>query len=332
MNGETRENVVATLDLHGYTKENAISTMTRFLSEVTSDRTASQLSKVEHRRGSSGTTAASATTSTANAVSDIHHGIWVLIITGTGKHSTQGPVLRNSVKATLDKRCMTYQLVDGKGGFLVRADSGHQLYDVVRMPLDAKVIVCNDDGKEGTSSSGIRYHRQCSAESAASGMDTRNDPLPSQVQAEEEEFQQARQQSAHEDQLRRNQCVLSQEEEQLKQAMSISLSQTEVDKSQRQKSIQEEEEEIQFALEQSVQEEQEQQLQEEEALKRALAASQLQQEEDEYHRACRCRSDNVEEEEDEELRRVLHLSNRMAQMMTDEELIRVVMEKSMQEF
>ena len=89
MNGETRENVVATLDLHGYTKENAISTMTRFLSEVTSDRTASQLSKVEHRRGSSGTTAASATTSTANAVSDIHHGIWVLIITGTGKHSTQ---------------------------------------------------------------------------------------------------------------------------------------------------------------------------------------------------------------------------------------------------
>lgn len=99
---------VATLDLHGNTKEKAISKMTFFFSEVV-------------RR---------------------YGGGQVLIITGSGGHSDKGPVLRQAVQATLDKRQMAYTINPGRGSFNVDASSGRELYaDDRHQPIDTKVVM-----------------------------------------------------------------------------------------------------------------------------------------------------------------------------------------------
>jgi Smr domain len=103
--------ITATLDLHGHSRSKAISTLTQFLDQVTTDN-----------RGSG------------------ESAIWVQVITGSGIHSTEGPVLRDAVKDLLSRRQMLYTLDKGKGSFTVKANSGQLLY-AASQPTDTKVIV-----------------------------------------------------------------------------------------------------------------------------------------------------------------------------------------------
>ena len=69
---------------------------------------------------------------------------YVTIITGSGSHSSHGPILRSVVQRLLEKRGMTYQLERGGGAFRVNALSGHDLHQA-GAPVDSKVVVVNDN-------------------------------------------------------------------------------------------------------------------------------------------------------------------------------------------
>mmetsp|Transcript_19409 Transcript_19409/g.42186 ORF Transcript_19409/g.42186 Transcript_19409/m.42186 type:complete len:301 (+) Transcript_19409:146-1048(+) len=98
-----------TLDLHGYNKSEGVRRTTEFL-----DRTRTRNKNVEKA--------------------------WVLIITGSGAHSSDGPVLRGAIESILVKRKIEYHVMKGKGSLLVNAASGFVLYDPAQ-PTDSKVIV-----------------------------------------------------------------------------------------------------------------------------------------------------------------------------------------------
>ena len=99
--------IVASLDLHGYTKSQGIPLLTSFFERVTKTQTTD---------------------------------VWVLVITGSGAHSSNGPILRNAVQALLEKRKMVYVLNRGKGSFTVNANSGQVLYPP-EPPTDTKIIL-----------------------------------------------------------------------------------------------------------------------------------------------------------------------------------------------
>ena len=69
---------------------------------------------------------------------------YVTVITGSGSHSSHGPILRSVVQRLLDKRGMTYQLERGGGAYRVDALSGIDLYQP-DTPVDSKVVVANND-------------------------------------------------------------------------------------------------------------------------------------------------------------------------------------------
>jgi hypothetical protein len=98
---------VGSIDLHGYTKSEGISSLTSFLDQIS-----------RRYKGD----------------------VWVLVITGSGAHSSCGPVLRNAVQALLDKRKMKFTCNRGKGSFNVQANSGHVLY-APEGPRDTKVLL-----------------------------------------------------------------------------------------------------------------------------------------------------------------------------------------------
>ncbi|GAX12078.1 hypothetical protein FisN_8Lh182 [Fistulifera solaris] len=89
------------LDLHGLTREKAIRAVTDFIED----------NKRNHVR----------------------------IITGTGSHSTHGPVLRTAVESLLTRRHMNFQR-DSAGSFLVNCASGETFYPP-ESPQDTKVVV-----------------------------------------------------------------------------------------------------------------------------------------------------------------------------------------------
>lgn len=66
--------------------------------------------------------------------------IWVLVITGSGAHSPEGPVLRDAVQNLLEKRKMKYSINRGKGSFTVNANSGIEFYEPGQ-PVCSKVIL-----------------------------------------------------------------------------------------------------------------------------------------------------------------------------------------------
>lgn len=95
------KNLQATIDLHGYTKENAIRKLTDFMEA-----------------------AASSSVNNSNK-----HKPWVCVVTGKGSHSgaTGGPVLKSAVHKLLVKRNMEYYYSKQKGLFYVNVHSGHIL-------------------------------------------------------------------------------------------------------------------------------------------------------------------------------------------------------------
>jgi len=102
---------VESLDLHNYQRDRAIAKVTIFLSKIASS------------------------TLTTNCG---HRGVWVCIVTGSGSHSPNGPQLRDAVKALLIKREMEFSLCRGGGAFMVRVDSGMELYEGP-LPTDTKL-------------------------------------------------------------------------------------------------------------------------------------------------------------------------------------------------
>lgn len=159
---------------------------------------------------------------------------YVTIITGSGSHSSHGPILRSVVQRLLEKRGMTYQLERGGGAFRVNALSGHDLYQA-GAPVDSKVVVVNDNDSFHQMASASRrrnpnergsfadtvgimqqQHQQQSrpttqsshrpmhtlsipiAAAAASQPSSFYDPLPSQVAAEDKNVRTALEQSSNE--------------------------------------------------------------------------------------------------------------------------------------
>jgi len=120
---------MGTLDLHGFTKSEAISRTTDFL-----DRSSRSLNS---------------------------ENAWVLIITGSGAHSSQGPVLRSVIEALLRKRKIEYRIMKGKGSFLVNSASGIVLYEPAQ-PRDSKVIIAPTSTL--TDASGLDFIRRSTLE------------------------------------------------------------------------------------------------------------------------------------------------------------------------
>jgi hypothetical protein len=362
-------NVVSTLDLHGLTKEKAISTLTMFLSKIliiaTKHRKQQESFTAEpkytpppphnnnnnnynckpcvvdysiaHTRYNPSSTVTTSTNTDAE-------GIWVHVITGAGRHSgLNGPVLRNAVQKLLEKRCITYRLTNDKGGFLVRVDSGYELYPNDH-PLNTKIILANQPKHHNKSSS--TYASSCTS-SSSSQVDTStlfdcsfSNPLPSQVHAEIEDVRTAKQLSSHEEQRRQNGLFL----QQIQQAVEESFLHSQLDQKRTSSSyhhttgVEEDDdngddydEDMKRAIQESIQQphmncSQEQiNKMEEMEMERALAASQLDQEDAEYGR-------RILTEDDDELLKALSLSLDDKQSITEQELIQIALSKSINEF
>jgi len=120
---------MGTLDLHGFTKSEAISRATDFL-----DRSNRSLNS---------------------------DNAWVLVITGSGAHSSQGPILRSAIEALLIKRKIEHHIMKGKGSFLVNSASGIVLYEPSQS-RDSKVIVAPTSNS--TDVSGLDFIRRSTLE------------------------------------------------------------------------------------------------------------------------------------------------------------------------
>ena len=92
------------IDLHGNRLEEAVRETSLFLERV--------------RR----------TWSSSTSTAGLNGRLMVTIITGSGSHSSHGPVLRSAIKRLLDKRGMNYSLQAGRGAYLVDALSGYDLF------------------------------------------------------------------------------------------------------------------------------------------------------------------------------------------------------------
>jgi hypothetical protein len=138
---------VGSIDLHGYTKSQGISALTSFLDQVS-------------RR--------------------CKGNVWVLVITGSGAHSSCGPVLRNAVQNLLDKRKMKYTCNRGKGSFNVQANSGYVLY-APEGPRDTKLLL--QEAPESVPSLPKASNRRGRSE---------YDPLPAEVAAVDAVFEESR--------------------------------------------------------------------------------------------------------------------------------------------
>lgn len=128
---------VPIIDLHGQTGAQAISSLTFFLSNI--------VQKVEKERGANTVGIYSTQIKSKKkmvALDNIGHPVWVRVITGSGSHSSSGPVLRSEVIALLKKREMTYHVDAGRGSISVLANSGFELYDD-SVKTTTKIIVEN---------------------------------------------------------------------------------------------------------------------------------------------------------------------------------------------
>ena len=108
----SNEGLTGTIDLHGYQRSEGIKRLTSFLEQVVSR---------QRKLGN-------------------YSDIWVLVITGSGAHSPDGPMLRSAVQAVLEKRKMEFTVNRGKGSFTVKANSGVVFYEP-GPPVDTKLIL-----------------------------------------------------------------------------------------------------------------------------------------------------------------------------------------------
>ena len=106
-----------TLDLHGKRLEDAIAAVTFYFD------------RIRH------------TYAAINPISAASpNSLKVTVVTGSGSHSTHGPVLRSAVQKLLVKRGMNFSIEPGKGAFTVDALSGWDLY-ASEGPTDSKILL-----------------------------------------------------------------------------------------------------------------------------------------------------------------------------------------------
>eukprot|EP00980_Cylindrotheca_fusiformis_P019933 scaffold7017_cov134-Cylindrotheca_fusiformis.AAC.28 len=137
----------ATIDLHGLSKSDALRRLTLFMEQIS----------CQNPRSAS--------------------NVWVLVITGSGAHSSSGPILRTAVETLFQKRSMKYVLNPGKGSFTVDVKSGFKIFEPDQ-PQDTKVILSKETtrGRSFLSSHRDRVR-------TAPRMDEENNPLPAEVAA-----------------------------------------------------------------------------------------------------------------------------------------------------
>jgi len=217
-----------TIDLHGKRLEDAIRSTSFFLERV-------------RRAWSSAATTGS------------HGRLMVTIVTGTGSHSAQGPVLRNAVKRLLDKRGMTYSLANGRGAYVVDALSGCELHGPAPAATSTKVVTADRQEFQRMASLGKKRNgdasmaqnlgavaaagqRSESASHARSAVGARgsHNPLPAHAVTEDELVKSARQRSAataqrrKQEERRRNKM----EEQDLERAVRLSKIEQRISKNQ----------------------------------------------------------------------------------------------------
>jgi len=258
-------------------------------------------------------------------------GIWVVVITGSGKHSGSGPVLRNAVKATLDKRCMTYELSPhGRGSFLVRVDSGFELHPPSKLCLDSKVLILPEENFTATNllHHTVRQNRATGHQITMPGnVDCRNDPLPREVLVDDETLSRAKVLSANHAVHSKNDQAEREFDEQLDQAFALSLSLRHPTSFLPDEEGKSENNDFELAVVESINAQKLEQEKEEAEIKRVMQLSILQEEEDTHRRL----EENVvmaeEDENDDELQKVLDISSTQV-YMSDEELLHLAFEES----
>lgn len=257
------------LDLHGYTKDRAIEYLHFFFNKIRYN---------ERKRGS-----------------QTQNQITALVITGSGKHSDHGPVLRHAIKQTLSKRGMSFQLNQGQGSFNVNVMSGidvHYLPDQ-QLQEDTKVIVKSSSSHSESvqlvnrpvhvgvgsdmadppltsvsahdSSTSAQNSFNSSQDSDDKIYEYAHDPLPCEVAKEDDMLRQAKETSQSEASKQQSQQM--REERLIEKAEFLSL--------ELQKKIQVEEQQlIEEILEQSIHDQKHLDLKDEMALKFAIELSQ----------------------------------------------------------
>lgn len=263
----TGQTLTATIDLHGYRKSEGIIALTSFLDLVVSRQ---RQQKQQQNDGD----------------------IWVLVITGSGAHSSEGPVLRTAVQNVLEKRQMHFVMNRGKGSFTVKANSGIVFYEP-GPPVDTKIIV--KDSIEVIPTLPKRPPRLPNDRILLYEDDA---PTPIEVAVTD---------NAIEASKREHQEIVSEQKKEellLKRAVSMSLIQA-------QKENEEEQQLMQRALSMSLLDTHTNDRQIDEDLQRVLEISQK-----DFQRDCH-------EDDDDELQRALELSQKIASR-ADEELLQIL--------
>jgi len=188
------------IDLHGYRKSEGIKALTSFLDQVVSKNnniTSSKRCRTQPGSRNGG-------------------DIWVCVITGSGAHSPEGPVLRDAIKNLLDKRQMEYVINRGKGSFNVNATSGITFYEP-QAPIDSKVILKPTPDKIPALPKGPRVHDPSSSTRYDDDDDVDGNPTLQEVAAIDKAIAESRAEQL---------IVVSQEQKEqsmLKRAASMSL-------------------------------------------------------------------------------------------------------------
>mmetsp|Transcript_31548 Transcript_31548/g.66369 ORF Transcript_31548/g.66369 Transcript_31548/m.66369 type:complete len:372 (-) Transcript_31548:75-1190(-) len=240
-----------TLDLHGRRLEDAISEVTLFLDRIRRTVAASSMGR-----------------------SGGQHVLFVQIITGSGSHSSHGPILRSAVQKLLEKRGMTFTLQRGGGAFQVDSLSGRDLYDP-GLATDSKVLVAEQDEFHQLASlrrrntAGNMAHAsmaQCTANSgphrrvlvpSSSFHHSNSDPLPSQVASEDAGLRNATELSIGDSQQQHNRQKRMNKEYERQFDRAVSESQLDQTTPRRSEAKEEEEKlQLKLAYEQSVIDEQ----------------------------------------------------------------------------
>eukprot|EP00569_Conticribra_weissflogii_P016734 CAMPEP_0171413594 /NCGR_PEP_ID=MMETSP0880-20121228/35432_1 /TAXON_ID=67004 /ORGANISM="Thalassiosira weissflogii, Strain CCMP1336" /LENGTH=447 /DNA_ID=CAMNT_0011931313 /DNA_START=74 /DNA_END=1417 /DNA_ORIENTATION=- len=225
------------LDLHGRRVEDAISEVTLFLDRIRRTHSTVRASMIPSSKNDS---PAESATGAPEAMRD--EPLYVVIVTGSGSHGSQGPVLRNAVKKLLQKRGMNFSLGRCGGAFQVDALSGWDLYDE-EQPTDSKVLLMDQEqfnqmatvsrsGSVGCSLSSLGegnlppHSRSTSAPDIVRN-NGRSFPLPSEVAAEDAALQAAVHISIRDSQKHRNLRELERNECETAFRRAISESQAE---------------------------------------------------------------------------------------------------------
>ena len=219
------------------------------------------------------------------------------VITGSGAHSQNGPILRTAVQALFEKRQMEFTLNRGKGSFLVNADSGFVLYEP-EAPTDTKLVL-----QKAANDSFTPMSKLVSRTAPVSNIN----PLPSEVAANDANMK------ASQKAIQRDTNYKKKEENILQKALSES-------RLQQMKEEEEEEEKLMEQMEEALSLSMKDLASEDDELRKTLELSQKEFDEKDFQR----------EDSDNDLHQAIQLSQKLTSH-EDEELL-LVLEQSKRDY